>query len=71
MFLAMFVLMQLLMVYFPSAFRYCCRARGEKLEKTDLQYGCLAETVRRGGFRVALIARYSAIPGHCACIMLL
>ena len=48
-----------------SAFRYCCRSRGEKLEKTDLQYGCLAETVRKGGFKIALIARYSAIPGHC------
>ena len=62
-------MMLLLIISTFSAFRYCCRARGEKLEKTDLQYGCLAETVRRGGFKVALIARYSAIPGHCECMM--
>lgn len=46
------------------AFKYCCHARGEKLEKTNLQYGCLARVVRDGGFRIALIARFSAIPGH-------
>ncbi|KAL5485629.1 hypothetical protein ACEPAI_6670 [Sanghuangporus weigelae] len=46
------------------AFKYCCRARGEKLEKKDLQYACLARTVREGGFKIALVARYSAIPGH-------
>ena len=31
-----------------------------------MQYGCLARVVREGGFRIALIARFSAIPGHCA-----
>jgi hypothetical protein len=31
-----------------------------------MQYGCLARVVREGGFRIALIARLSAIPGHCA-----
>jgi uncharacterized membrane protein YdjX (TVP38/TMEM64 family) len=46
------------------AFKYCCRARGEKLEKTNIQYGCLARVVREGGFKIALIARFSAIPGH-------
>ncbi|EJD06356.1 uncharacterized protein FOMMEDRAFT_117170, partial [Fomitiporia mediterranea MF3/22] len=46
------------------AFKYCCRARGEKLEKKDIQYACLARVVREGGFKIALIARYSAIPGH-------
>lgn len=30
-----------------------------------MQYGCLARVVREGGFRIALIARFSAIPGHC------
>ena len=49
----------------PSAFRYCCRSRGEKLEKTKINYGCLARVVREGGFKIALIARLSAIPGHC------
>lgn len=46
------------------AFKYCCRARGEKLEKTNMQYGCLARVVRDGGFKIALVARFSAIPGH-------
>ncbi|KAG6907510.1 hypothetical protein DXG01_008654 [Tephrocybe rancida] len=46
------------------AFKYCCRARGEKMERTNLTYACLARVVRDGGFKVALIARLSAIPGH-------
>lgn len=46
------------------AFKYCCRARGEKLERTNMQYSCLARVVREGGFKIALIARFSAIPGH-------
>lgn len=46
------------------AFKWCCRARGEKLERTSIQYGCLARVVREGGFKIALIARFSAIPGH-------
>ncbi|KAJ3969958.1 hypothetical protein EV361DRAFT_918341 [Lentinula raphanica] len=46
------------------AFKYCCRARGEKMEKTKISYACLAKVVRDGGFKVALIARLSAIPGH-------
>lgn len=50
-----------------SAFRYCCSARGDKLEKTQLKYACLARVVREGGFKIALIARFSAIPGHCKC----
>ena len=49
----------------PSAFKWCCSARGEKLEKSKLTYGCLARVVREGGFKIALIARLSAIPGHC------
>jgi len=48
-----------------SAFKYCCRARGEKLERTNISYACLAQVVREGGFRIALVARMSAIPGHC------
>ncbi|KAJ7764824.1 snare associated Golgi protein-domain-containing protein [Mycena metata] len=46
------------------AFKYCCRARGEKMEKTQIPYACLARCVRTGGFKIALIARFSAIPGH-------
>ncbi|KAL6298570.1 snare associated Golgi protein-domain-containing protein [Sparassis latifolia] len=46
------------------AFRYCCSARGQKLERSELSYACLARIVRDGGFKIALIARFSAIPGH-------
>ncbi|KAK7460533.1 hypothetical protein VKT23_009254 [Stygiomarasmius scandens] len=46
------------------AFRYICTARGEKMEKNKISYACLARVVRDGGFWIALIARYSAIPGH-------
>ncbi|KAI0750333.1 hypothetical protein C8Q80DRAFT_1270059 [Daedaleopsis nitida] len=46
------------------AFKYCCAARGEKLERTKISYACLARVVREGGFKIALIARLSAIPGH-------
>lgn len=53
-----------------SAFKYCCRSRGEKLERSNITYGCLAKVVRDGGFTVALIARLSAIPGHCASLRL-
>jgi len=48
------------------AFKYCCRARGEKLEKSNLTYALLAKVVRDGGFKIALIVRLSAIPGHFA-----
>jgi hypothetical protein len=54
---------------FYSAFKYCCRARGEKWEKTKITYACLARIVRDGGFKIALIARLSAIPGHCQFVM--
>ncbi|KAK0447377.1 uncharacterized protein EV420DRAFT_1568429 [Desarmillaria tabescens] len=46
------------------AFKYCCRARGEKLERTNITYACLAKVIRDGGFKIALIARLSAIPPH-------
>ncbi|PPR02682.1 hypothetical protein CVT24_002104 [Panaeolus cyanescens] len=46
------------------AFKYCCRSRAEKAEKGKIWYACLARIVREGGFKIALIARLSAIPGH-------
>ncbi|KAJ7641439.1 hypothetical protein FB45DRAFT_900229 [Roridomyces roridus] len=46
------------------AFKYCCSARGEKMERTQINYACLAHCVRNGGIKIALIARFSAIPGH-------
>lgn len=60
-----------LLTGFISAFKYCCRSRGEKLERTNITYGCLARVVRDGGFTIALIARLSAIPGHCRSLPLL
>ncbi|EGN97418.1 hypothetical protein SERLA73DRAFT_139624 [Serpula lacrymans var. lacrymans S7.3] len=46
------------------AFKYWCGARGAKIEKTSIFYACLARVIREGGFKIAVIARYSAIPGH-------
>ncbi|EIN03924.1 hypothetical protein PUNSTDRAFT_77185, partial [Punctularia strigosozonata HHB-11173 SS5] len=45
-------------------FRFFCRGRAQKIEKKTIFYACLARVVREGGFKVALISRYSAIPGH-------
>ncbi|PBK98541.1 hypothetical protein ARMGADRAFT_580197 [Armillaria gallica] len=45
-------------------FKFCCRARGEKLERTSIMYACLAKAIRDGGFIIALIARLSVIPPH-------
>ncbi|EJD05334.1 uncharacterized protein FOMMEDRAFT_152631 [Fomitiporia mediterranea MF3/22] len=46
------------------AFRYCCKAKGAKVEQRSLYYACLVRAIREGSFKVALIARFSAIPGH-------
>lgn len=40
-------------------------ARGKKWEEKKLQYAMLTEVVRQGGFLIAVIIRFSAIPGHC------
>ncbi|EIW58061.1 uncharacterized protein TRAVEDRAFT_72912 [Trametes versicolor FP-101664 SS1] len=45
-------------------FRWFCMARGKKWEEKKLQYALLAEVVRQGGFLIAVIIRFSAIPGH-------
>ncbi|EMD33343.1 hypothetical protein CERSUDRAFT_126111 [Gelatoporia subvermispora B] len=45
-------------------FRYWCAARGEKLEQTSMRYASIATVVRKGGFKMVLIMRYSAIPSH-------
>jgi hypothetical protein len=34
------------------------------MERNKLAYACLAKVIRHGGFKIALIARLSAIPGH-------
>ncbi|KAG6372607.1 hypothetical protein JVT61DRAFT_7353 [Boletus reticuloceps] len=45
-------------------FRYFLQSRAEKQEKKSIQYACLAKVVREGGFKIAVIVRYSAVPGH-------
>ncbi|CDO74540.1 hypothetical protein BN946_scf184641.g6 [Trametes cinnabarina] len=47
-------------------FRSFCMARGEKMEGKKLKYALLAEVIRQGGFKTAVVVRYSAIPGHLA-----
>jgi hypothetical protein len=47
-----------------SVFRYFCSARGRKVEENNIRYGTLARAVREGGLLIAIIARYSTIPGH-------
>ena len=49
---------------FCSTFRYCCRARAQKVEEKDLKYALLTEVIRDGGLKMAIMVRYSAIPGH-------
>ncbi|KZT28754.1 hypothetical protein NEOLEDRAFT_1057860 [Neolentinus lepideus HHB14362 ss-1] len=46
------------------AFKFCCRARAEKMEKTTIAYAALAKAIRDGGFVFVVISRYSVIPGH-------
>ena len=36
------------------------------MEETKLKYALLVEVVRQGGFRIPIVMRFSAIPGHCA-----
>ncbi|QRV81968.1 Golgi apparatus membrane protein TVP38 [Ceratobasidium sp. AG-Ba] len=48
-------------------FRYCFRARAEKLENGDnksLRLPALGRVIREGGFPIAVVVRYSAIPTH-------
>ncbi|KAH7886678.1 snare associated Golgi protein-domain-containing protein [Phlebopus sp. FC_14] len=46
------------------AFKYLLGKRAEKEERKNIQYACIAKLVREGGFKIALIVRYSAVPGH-------
>lgn len=47
-----------------SVFRYWLQGRAEKLERSTIAYACLAKVIREGGLKVAVLARYSIIPGH-------
>lgn len=46
------------------AFKYFLKSYADKKEKSNIQYACLSKLVREGGFKIALIVRYSAVPGH-------
>ncbi|KAJ7719619.1 hypothetical protein DFH07DRAFT_761052, partial [Mycena maculata] len=45
-------------------FKFCCGARGERLELSNMQYGFLAHVVREGGLKITIVNRYSTIPPH-------
>jgi len=45
-------------------FKYCCGARGKRLELTNIPYGTLAHVVQEGGLPIAIIVRYSSFPAH-------
>ncbi|EIN03920.1 hypothetical protein PUNSTDRAFT_128505, partial [Punctularia strigosozonata HHB-11173 SS5] len=47
-----------------AVFRFFCRERAGKMESKKIFYACLARIVREGGFKIAIVSRYSAIPGH-------
>jgi hypothetical protein len=48
-----------------SLFKYFLSERGAKYERDKIQYALLARVIRDGGLKIAVIARYSVIPGHC------
>jgi hypothetical protein len=50
---------------FGSVFKYMCTARLQKMERKSIDLACLSWVAREGGWKVALISRYSTIPGHC------
>ncbi|KAF9072462.1 hypothetical protein BDP27DRAFT_1445699 [Rhodocollybia butyracea] len=47
-----------------ATFKYCCGARARKYEQKTISYACLSKLVREGGFKIAVIARFSIIPPH-------
>ncbi|KAJ6482065.1 hypothetical protein C8R47DRAFT_582707 [Mycena vitilis] len=47
-------------------FKYACRARGEKIEANNIEYGAMAHVIRQSGFWMVLVIRYSTIPSHFA-----
>ncbi|KAI0750318.1 hypothetical protein C8Q80DRAFT_1100578 [Daedaleopsis nitida] len=46
------------------AFKWCCRARGEKMEEKQLKYALYAQVVREGGIKMPTIMRFTIIPSH-------
>lgn len=45
-------------------FKWGCTARSKRWEENDTTYACICKVIREGGFRIAFMARLSAIPGH-------
>ncbi|WVR06455.1 hypothetical protein IAU60_003486 [Kwoniella sp. DSM 27419] len=45
-------------------FKYWCRHRAERMTRKSLNYACLSEAVREGGFFMAWVIRLSVIPTH-------
>ncbi|KAM5544922.1 hypothetical protein V8D89_001820 [Ganoderma adspersum] len=45
-------------------FKHWCKTRAKKMEETNLKYALLAQVVRDGGFKIPVVMRFSAIPGH-------
>ncbi|KAI0750326.1 hypothetical protein C8Q80DRAFT_684474 [Daedaleopsis nitida] len=45
-------------------FRLCCRGRAEKNASKNLTFALYAEIIQEGGLKMAIMFRYSAIPGH-------
>ncbi|KAI0788372.1 hypothetical protein C8Q74DRAFT_677364 [Fomes fomentarius] len=45
-------------------FRVACRGRAQKAEDKNLRYAFLSAVIQEGGFKMAVMMRYSAIPGH-------
>jgi uncharacterized membrane protein YdjX (TVP38/TMEM64 family) len=46
------------------AFKHLFRNRSMKMERTNLNYGALAQLTREGGFWIILVIRLSVIPSH-------
>ncbi|KAI0316877.1 hypothetical protein OF83DRAFT_1030161, partial [Amylostereum chailletii] len=47
------------------AFRWCLLSRAEKFEKKNIRYSILSYVLRKGGWKIAVMARLSVIPPHC------
>ncbi|WVF68958.1 hypothetical protein IAT40_003732 [Kwoniella sp. CBS 6097] len=45
-------------------FKHWCRHRAERMTRKSLNYACLSEAIREGGFLMAWIVRLSVIPTH-------
>jgi hypothetical protein len=50
-------------IHFLGHCRYLLRARAERMEKKNMNYGLLSHVIREGGIVMATIVRFSAIPG--------